>query len=227
MSNTRGDLVPATIHMLDKAGNKMSGSEVVCMFNPFEYTTSKSNTYKPEENNTDANPNMVFSKSGPQTLKLSLTFDTYESGDDVSQETRKLWKFMKPSEPSDNSEKKEPPGAAFEWGSFYFVAVITNMTQKFTLFKHDGTPVRAKVDVTFTQHEDVDDYTNPPKQNPTSGGEEVMRTWQVIRGDRLDTISASVYGDATQWRQIAEFNNLDHPLAVRPGQQIIIPQRNK
>jgi nucleoid-associated protein YgaU len=97
------------------------------------------------------------------------------------------------------------------------------MTQKFTLFKKDGTPVRAKVDITFTQYNDIEDYKNQA-QNPTSGGGPVLRTWQVIRGDRLDNIAADVYGDATRWRQIAEYNGLDNPLALRPGQRIIIPK---
>jgi nucleoid-associated protein YgaU len=113
-----------------------------------------------------------------------------------------------------------PPEVAFEWGVFRFVAVITEMTQKFTLFKLDGTPVRAKVDVTFTQHKDVNDY---PGQNPTSGGGPIQRIRQVIAGDRLDTIAFEVYGDATRWRNIAEHNQINNPLDLHPGQQLAIP----
>ncbi len=221
MSNTRGNLVPARIYEADENGNEIGGLEVPCMFNPFEYTVSKTNTYAEKSKNRSDAPAMDFQKAGAQTLKLALTFDTYESGEDVSKQTNKLWKFMEPVESRSNPRKKEPPRVAFHWGVFRFAAVITNMTQKFTLFTKDGTPVRAKVDVTFTQHNDVNDY---PAQNPTSGGGPVMGIWQVIRGDRLDNIAANVYGDATRWRQIAEFNALDNPLALRPGQRIVIPE---
>ncbi|MCA9972369.1 MAG: LysM peptidoglycan-binding domain-containing protein, partial [Anaerolineales bacterium] len=54
--------------------------------------------------------------------------------------------------------------------------------------------------------------------------EQVLRTWPVIRGDRLDLIASAVYGDATRWRQIADYNNLDDPLTLRPGQRLIIPE---
>jgi nucleoid-associated protein YgaU len=114
-----------------------------------------------------------------------------------------------------------PPEVAFEWGVFRFVAVITEMTQKFTLFKMDGTPVRAKVDITFTQHVDVNDY---PGQNPTSGGGPIQRVRQVIAGDRLDTIAYELYGDSAKWRVVAEYNHLDDPLSLRPGQRLTIPQ---
>jgi hypothetical protein len=222
MSTTRGNLVPATIYEADEDGSKI-GDEVSCMFNPFEYTVSKTNSYTEDPKNQSDSPSVNFKKAGPQTLKLTLLFDSYESGEDVSLQTNKLWAFMRPDKALSNSDKKEPPRVAFHWGVFRFAAVITNMTQKFTLFMKDGTPVRASVDITFTQYNDVNDY---PAQNPTSGGGPVLRTWQLIRGDRLDNIAAAVYGDATKWRQIAEYNNLDNPLAVRPGQRITIPELN-
>jgi len=131
-----------------------------------------------------------------------------------------LWKFMEPKVSESGNKKAEPPQVAFEWGVFCFVAVITNMTQKFTLFTKDGIPVRAKVDVTFTQHIDRNDYKH---QNPTSGGGPIREVRKVIQGDRLDLIAADVYGDATQWRHIATYNRIRNPKSLRPGQLITIP----
>ncbi|MFQ5434549.1 MAG: peptidoglycan-binding protein [Anaerolineae bacterium] len=221
MPNTRGNLVAARIFEVDDNGNETGSNAVSCMFNPFEYTVSKSNTYSERSRNRSSTPQIEFQKAGAQTLKLSLTFDTYEAGEDVSQTTNKLWKFMEPKQEGSGDDKQPPPEVAFEWGVFHFVAVITQMTQKFTLFKNDGTPVRAKVDVTFTQHKDVNDY---PNQNPTSGGGPIQRVWSVTGSDRLDTIAASVYGDATKWRRIADYNDISNPLTLRPGTRLTIPE---
>lgn len=218
MANTRGNLTAAVIYDVD-AGEQ---SGVACMFNPFEYTVSKSNTYSEQATTGSTTPTMEFTKSGGQTLTLNLTFDTYEKGEDVSRITNKLWKFMEPKTEQSGDKKPAPPEVAFKWGVFHFVAVITSMTQKFTLFKHDGTPVRAQVNVTFTQHKDHNNY---PNQNPTSGGGPVQQVWSVVDGDRLDLIAANVYGDATKWRLIAEHNGIVRPLALRPGQQLTIPQQ--
>lgn len=222
MAQTRSQLTAARIYEVDEQGNDAHGLSVPCMFNPYEYTVSKTNNYAEEGRNRSTTPQFEFKKSGPQTLKLSLTFDTYDTGEDVSKITSKLWKFMEPKTSESGNQKVEPPQVAFEWGVFRFVAVITNMTQKFTLFTKDGTPVRAKVDATFTQHIDVNDYSH---QNPTSGGGSIQKVWQVKGGDRLDTIAAAVYGDATRWRVIADYNGITNPLAVRPGQQLTIPQQ--
>lgn len=223
MTDTRGKLVAAQIYEVDLKGEKKGGGlSVSCMFNPFEYSVSKSNSFEEKPKNQSDTPQGEFFKSGAQTLKLNLIFDTYEQDSDVSQETNKLWKFMmtKTQEASSQNEKIQPPQVAFEWGVFKFVSYITNMTQKFTLFKNDGTPVRANVDVTFTQYTDVNDY---PRQNPTSGGGPIERVWQVIAGDRLDTVAAQVYNDASKWRLIAEHNHVRDPLALRPGMQLRIP----
>jgi LysM repeat protein len=195
---------------------------VECMFNPTDYTVTKSNTYQ-EKLSTEGNvPTSHFVSVGSQSLSLSLTFDSYEAGTDVTRLTRGLWKFMETKKVAKlkKGDKNVPFQVAFEWGSFRFVAFITKISQKFTLFTHEGIPVRAKVDVDFTQYTDLEDY---PGTNPTSGGSSAEQTWKVVAGDRLDTIAAEVYRDATQWRRIAEHNRLSNPLALRPGQVLRIP----
>jgi hypothetical protein len=223
-STTRGNLQAAKIFEVDDSGNpKGGGISVDCMFNPFEYSVSKSNTFVEDPRNNANGPQANFQQSGPQTLKLNLTFDTYEAGSDVSQITNKLWKLMMPrtNQISNSTNKVPPPMVAFEWGVFRFVAYITNMTQKFSLFLYDGTPVRAKVDITFTQYVDLNDY---PSQNPTSGGGPIERVRTMIAGDRLDIIAYEVYGSAAKWRRIAEYNHIKNPLNLRAGQVISIPE---
>jgi Contractile injection system tube protein/LysM domain len=223
MAKTRGDLEAARIYAVSEDGNDLGSLSVDCMFNPFEYTISKSNTYEEKPGNGTDVPIVEFKKAGAQTLKLKLTFDTYDKASDVTLLTNKLWKLMEAKENDEaaSDNKKVPPWVAFEWGVFKFVSVITNMTQKFTMFLKDGTPVRAAVDVTFTQYADLNDY---PGQNPTSGGGPIERVRTVIAGDRLDVIAAEVYGDATRWRSIASYNGIINPLVLRPGTRLSIPQ---
>jgi hypothetical protein len=222
MTNTRGNLTAAQIVEVHEDGRPIEGGiSVACMFNPFEYRVSKTNNYIQRPRNDSDVPQAEFQSSGPQTLTLSLYFDSYESGEDVSTITQKLWQFMmtrtRPN--SRQGQKIPPPQVAFGWGVFSFVAFITSMTQTFTLFKHDGTPVRARVEVTFTQYIDVEDY---PRQNAI-GGTFYEQAWRVIAGDRLDTIAGQVYGDPNKWRLIAERNQIRNPYQLRPGQILQIP----
>ena len=95
----------AQIYEVDQSGHKTGGLSVNCMFNPYEYTVSKSNSYKEQPKRNANTPSAEFFTAGSQSLKLKLVFDTYEAGEDVSKETNKLWKFMQTSE--NNSPKHQ------------------------------------------------------------------------------------------------------------------------
>jgi hypothetical protein len=226
---TRGGLQPALIYECEEQGSsiskKTSGLSVSCMFNPFEYSVRKTNKYTAKFKDDSDVPTMEFTGAGEKTLTLKLTFDTYDDKEgqkkDVSEVTRVLWQLMQVKEQA--SGKGRPPPVAFEWGTFQFFAVITSITQKFTLFLNDGTPVRAEVDVSFSQHLDAEEYKRR-RQNPTSGSDLIERVWQVKAGDRLDLIAATVYGEATGWRRIAEYNQIRNPLVLQVGQRLRIPQ---
>lgn len=216
MPATKANLVPATII------NLSTNEPVYCMFNPHEYTLSKQNQWN---NDSEKGKNVFktkFAQGGSQSLTLQLFFDTYAERVDVRKHTQGLWKMMMTTEDKKNptTNKSEPPHVAFHWGSFYFKAVITSISQKFTLFDESGLPLRTTVDVSFQQIEDEEDYA---KQNPTSGGGAALKTHLVQAGDRLDLIAAKFYGDPTRWRLIARENNLFHPLRLRKGQQLVIP----
>lgn len=216
MVTTRGGLAPAVIINTD------TSETVHCMFNPHEYTLTKQNRWEHGETKGKNVPRLKFSQGGSQTLKLQLFFDTYAEATDVRRHTDPLWRMMMVNADKVNprSNKSEPPPVLFQWGGLAFTAVITNLTQKYTLFLQDGTPVRTTVDITLEQLTDDQDF---PRQNPTSGGGEALRTRIVRAGERIDLIAYQEYEDATQWRRIAEANGLRHPLRLRPGQQLVIP----
>ena len=214
-----GQLAKATITNLD------TDVKVVCMFNPTDYTFSKSNNWTEMVVENQNVPNLEFAGGQPATLDISLFFDTFEAhahptlaikaGDDVRKYTKGLWDMMKVS-----GANKEPPHCRFEWGSFWsFDAVITSMSQKFTLFDNDGTPLRAELTVSFKQIKDEGQY---PKQNPTSGGNPGEHVYVVREGETLAHIAYQEYGDSTLWRQIAEHNPIRDPRRLRAGQTLII-----
>lgn len=83
-----------------------------------------------------------------------------------------------------------------------------------------GMPVRATAKLTLKE---VTDPEHLQPTNPTSRGEPGRRLYTVQEGDRLDLIAYREYGDAKEWRRIAEANRLFNPLALRPGMVLAIP----
>lgn len=232
---TKGHLAPATIYAVTENSKERDNLRVNCMFNPYEYTITKANQYD-DSKIAQGKDKLEFKKSGPQTLKLKLIFNTHgaevkenqndilaltndNKSRDVTLITEKLWGLMEPTEASSGKKKKGAPFVVFKWGVFHFTAVITNMTQKFTLFDKDGTPLRASVDITFTQYSNEDDYMRAPTENKSA-----EKLINIVSGDRLDSIAARIYGDAGKWRDIATHNNITNPLNLQPGQSLLIPE---
>ena len=48
-----------------------------------------------------------------------------------------------------------------------------------------------------------------------------MRVVQL--GDTIDQIATEEMGEPSDWRRLAEANNLDDPRRLRPGQVLLIP----
>lgn len=209
--------------------NLKTKEEIKCFFNPKEYTLTKQNKWEEKTAKGEKVPHMEFGGGGPISLKLQLLFDTYEDhdgwrgGKDVRVYTRGLWRLMEVPKDKKHpkTDKGEPPHCRFEWGAHWaFEAVIESISEKFTLFRSDGTPVRAIVDVSFKQ---IKDESKFPGQNPTSGGNPGDRLRTVIEGDTLSGIAYESYGDAGQWRLIADANALDDPRKLRPGTRLLVP----
>lgn len=216
-----GSLEKARISKLTKSGHEETRFDV--MFNPKELTLAKQNSWK-SGNNTNTNvPALEFGGGQPSTLKMQLFFDTYEQTADVREHTDPILQLMivDPALQDKKNKKGRPPTVRFQWGSFIsFDAVITNISQRFTMFRSSGEPVRAVLDVTFQEAKDAHVQ---PKQNPTSGGVGGQRVWTVKEGDTLSFIAYSEYHDPTDWRRIADANGLTKVRELVSGTRLVIP----
>ena len=213
-------LARAQIINLDAPGS----APIPCMFNPTQYSFAKQNTWT-VGTATGANmPPVEFGGGQPATLQMQLFFDTYACAKDVRAEyTDAIWRLMLVDDrlKDQKNRKGRPPRVRFQWGAAWsFDAVLTSITQNFTLFLADGTPVRATLDVSFQQ---IRDSSHFARQNPTSGGVSRGRLWTVKEGDTLALIAYREYGDATRWRPIAEVNRLSEVRRLRPGTVLEIP----
>jgi nucleoid-associated protein YgaU len=204
---------------------------VKVLFNPKEYTFKKSNQWQQKKNAGGNVPKMTFGGGDPASLDMELFFDTFtekraEGADprDVRKAyTDAIWKMMDVDKElhQERNDTGRPPVVRFQWGEAWsFNAVIKNISQKFTLFLPNGTPVRATLTVTF---QEVTDKAMLPATNPTSGGDGSRRVWRVLDGDTLAWIAYKQYGSASHWRRIADANRLTNVRQLTAGTVLVIP----
>jgi len=202
--------------------------QIHVMFNPNSYSISKSVTWNAggaddgkSKTKREVNaPPLQFGGGGSRQLSLELFFDvTDHQGKDVRDATDRIANLTL----INRKLKDRPPWCEVSWGAprtplgdFPFKGVISGLTQKFTLFASNGTPIRATLSVTFTEY--LDPEADKRQTDPD------YTTWLIKRGDTLSNISAQVYGYPSLWRAIAEYNDIDDPLHLEVGRRLSVPE---
>ncbi len=220
------ELAKLTITPFSKAGK---GPAIEVLFNPNSYSITKSVTWSPPkpadgtsaetQNNVNA-PTLSFGGGGSRQLTLELFFDVTEQQPAVSDVRKLTDKIVKLTQIDRTLEPLRPPTCEVAWGKgsadFPFVGVVSNLIQKFTLFKVTGEPVRANLTVTFVEFLD-------PKVDLRQTDPE-LTTRVIKRNDTLSSIAAEMYLNPTLWRVIAEANRLDDPRHLEIGRRLTIPK---
>src|SRR5438270_269529 len=204
-------------------------SEVVALFNPNTYSISKSVEYQSHRRKEMNAPLLSFVGDGSRSLSLQLFFDVTESpsvGGWRTNVVRELTnKLVELTRISRNSMR--PPVYRVFWGSsrfansdFPFTGVVSQLQQDFTFFDSSGTPLRANVNLTFTEF--LGWGKEAEKDLRQTDPEFTTRV--IRRGDSLHSIAAEVYGDPGAWRVIAEANSLDDPRRLEVRLSLRIPE---
>src|SRR5262245_5028943 len=214
----------AKIYKIVPGGNTSPGDDPIeVCFNPKEYALEKGVDWESPKAKTDA-PVPEFKAPKPMTLSVTLQFDTYEEKVNVRDKwIRKLEKltFMSGAATSEKDVKKHaPPQVRFVWGKLSFRGVLESLSQKYTMFLSDGTPVRCECAIKIRNVEDqkIDD-----ESKQYAGGGPTTQQYTVQTGDRLDLIAANKLQDASRWSEIAALNGIENPAELQAGTQIDIP----
>ena len=194
---------------------------LVCKFNPKELSVRKSGRWNPgrQQAALDA-PEPDYISPEPRSLDMELFFDDWESlMGDVSGDVEQLLRWTSPSPSFFGGERENPPILEVFWGSKkHITGYLESVNARYTLFRRDGTPVRATVNASFKEVPQ-----DSAGQNPTSGGPAGRRTRLVGDGDTLQSIAYAEYGDAALWRGLAAANGVDDPLRLRNGTRLLVP----
>jgi hypothetical protein len=203
-----------------------TGQQVTFRFNPKEYAVQKSAEWKRSATKGTMTTSMPeFTGSGPRQLSLELFLDgSDERGDtardaDVGKDVEVLFSCLAPDPKTLSAQKPLPPFVQFGWGTkVLFTAFVKSVNAKYTLFREDGTPIRATCTLSL---EELPEESK--KQNPTSGALAPTRTHVVVDGDTLPSIAWREYGSPELWRALAEANEIDDPMRLQPGDRLLVP----
>jgi hypothetical protein len=126
----------AKLSMLGADGNPI-GAPIPVQFNPEKYSKSWDLTWQ------EVGRTLQWTKTTAGDFTLTVKFDAYEEGKDVTRMTKKVRDMLDPS------TGRKPMGCLFQWGKVVYKGVVKSIKEDYTLFLADGTPVRSELTLTL------------------------------------------------------------------------------
>ncbi len=217
-------LVKAIITVL--AGSN-ANKKIEVLFNPAEYSFDRGNAWKASVVPGLGGPLYQFSNGEAASLAMDLFFDDYT--DSAERQTGATKKSVKDRLDEFNqlldidTQLHAPSPVQFEWGSFRFTGIIEKIARKVLLFQADGTPARARLTISMKEYRSLSEQLLQPRLEST----DKSKRRQVVGFDSLWALAQREYTDPRHWRTIAEYNDMDDPLALHAGQWLLLPPLEK
>ena len=208
------ELAKAKVKVLD---GRNKDQEFAVIFNPTEYSLEIANSFQ------EAAPPGLSNPDHPVRERA-------DPGPDHGPAVRHLHgRRREPTSPSGPKRSPKcwrstatfhaPPRVEFKWGVFSFKAVVEKLSQRFTMFLSDGTPVRATLNVTFKQFRSLSEQLEQPRRNSADKTKRRVFT----SDDSLWHLAFREFREPKYWRLIARRNQIDDPFAVEPGDALVVP----
>jgi hypothetical protein len=228
-----GSAPPGRAHLVARW---VKGKETIpVQYNPTELTLEKKVQFAEIGIPGLTAPLQQFVRGNAEVLTLDLFFDTSDKGMgadavSVATETDKIYSLAR-IDPDGHA----PPIVEFHWGGGFpgsslnsrlasqkrqhFTGIIGSIRQNFTLFSAGGLPLRAKLSLTITEYQTLDDQlTNLNLKSPDRTHSHVVQA-----GDQLWSIAYRYYERPSAWRTIAVANGIEDPRRIGAGTPLSVP----
>ncbi len=192
---------------------------------------------------------LLYTGGGRTELLVDLLFDVQIAGstiqtDDVRDLTRPLWRLAENAR--DDEGFRQPPLVRFVWGKAWNVpGIVAAIAERLEQFTPAGAPMRSWLRMRLlrvgeeeaqSQEAPIDRGLMAPDPDGPSIPEEQVTMHRMLgggtaggtggptaRGERLEDIAFTHYGDPSAWRIIAAFNEIQDPARVPPGTVLRLP----
>lgn len=211
---------------MDKGGTiSATGTTFEVMMNPSGYTHQRSIEYSDAAATGSAGRTNNFDKMGQETITFTeMIIDgtgavpataSSSSTRDVKSQVDALTKIVY----NYSGNNHEPPWVRLLWGSLIFFGRLSSMTLNYTLFKPNGEPLRAKVNLEFRGA--MSPQEEALRANRSSP--DLSHRIQVVESDTLPLLCYRVYRDSSYYPEVARFNGLTNFRSLKAGTVLLFP----
>lgn len=197
--------------------------------NPETYSLNLKVEYEKKKSKGSQGTNPKYTGTKPKELKMDFVLDGTKTAEGyhadlidktVPVQIEELLAVVY----SVNGKTHVPNRLKVNWGDeLVFDCVMTDLSVNYTLFDRDGTPLRAKLSITFLGHKE------PTKRVAETDNQSPDLTHVYVLGgeETLTRQSVEIYGGPEFYRQVAVANDLTSFRNVPEGTTLVYPPLNK
>ncbi|WCM25665.1 hypothetical protein NDN01_16670 [Sphingomonas sp. QA11] len=210
----------------DAQYNSQTGLPFTVWINPASYTHDFTICYADRQAPGSNGPSPEYNRVGQESISFDLVFDatgvipppipgTPLPTDGVAGLIDSFIKLVA----TVNGVIHRPNYIKLSWAQLQFQCVLSKLKITYTLFKPNGTPIRAKVAATFMSF--ASEKQLAAEANMTSP--DLSHLVTVVAGDTLPDLCHRIYGTSTYYLKVAAFNGLLGFRRLEPGMQLVFP----
>lgn len=196
------------------------GKPYVVMMNPESIKWQRSVEYNDKQAPDTSAPSQKYKSTPSDKLNFEIVIDctglVNNKRTDMSAEIEALENIVYTYQ----GKIHRPNFVKIQWGkNMLFKGVLVSMDISYTYFRPDGSPLRAKVSLGFSQ------YISPSTLEKLDQKEspDVSHLVNVADGESLPQLCKRIWDDETYYVQVAKFNGLNKFRHLKGGTQLIFP----
>lgn len=199
-----------------------NGEPFVAMFNPEQWSEKEQFIYRSEQAKGDKEAIQKFDHIRSPELTFEILIDGTGASGGVKKEVTKEIQRLRQTVGFNGGEHR-PHKLFIIWGHFIFQGILDSMEVNYTLFRPNGTPLRAKIQLKFVK--DTDQLTKVMEENRQSA--DLTHTRTIREGERLDHITHAIYQSPRFMLEVAKANGLTTFRQDLTGMSIDLPPVEK
>jgi hypothetical protein len=112
-----------------------------------------------------------------------------------------------------------PKFVTLTWGTFLFKGRLSSLDLTYTLFRPDGTPLRAHASTRFIGYQSEEELAKEANKSSP----DLSHLVTVKAGDTLPLLCDRIYGSSAYYVQVARANGLTDFRRIAPGTRLLFP----
>jgi len=197
------------------------GPPYVAQFNPETYSTKYEADYHKAQGDGDTAKELKFSGIKPRTFNFEFLIDGTGASGEKREVEAEVQLFKRAIE--FRGDEHRPAFLLLIWGNFIVAAVLETLDIKYTLFRANGTPLRAILSTSFKEH--------TPKEleilRKVLLSPDLTTRRMVDTGEKLPLMTHRVYDNGRHYLEVARANQLTNFRNVEPGVFLDFPPLKK